>query len=403
MSSLIERQIQDWQKRGVIDNQVAASLLTDINASAAKKAFGNPSAAKRVTRRFSFFQVLVVFAAICFAASVALLIASNWEAIPRLVRTIGILCVVAAGLLGGVFVHGRYGAKSRYVEEACYLIAGGAFLSAVALVAQMYHISGDERGAALLYAVGLGAGAIAVRSLVLTGGALFFWTQWHFVGPDPANLLSLPVWVFYAALGVALLVSLLLNSKWAKSMVLIAAAAGLLPLAADIAWWILEGLIDGLEWFFDLPDIVRQVIWGSMLLAATYFIMLPSPDGARKSGFFTRNRVVFSFIAGCFALLALHEFGDEGLFSFILAGLVIGFILLTLYRHGKEHVPVRYLCYAVFLIEVFYLYAETISSMVSTSGFLMLLAVFLIVVASFVYRMEKRFASTKKKDEAAAS
>ena len=165
----------------------------------------------------------------------------------------------------------------------------------------------------------------------------------------------------------------------------------------------MEGLIDGLEWFFDLPDIVRQVIWGSMLLAATYFIMLPPPDGARKSGFFTRNRVEFSFIAGCFALLALHEFGDEGLFSFVLAGLVIGFILLTLYRHGKEHVPVRYLCYAIFLIEVFYLYAETISSMVSTSGFLMLLAIFLVVVASFVYRMEKRFASTKNKDEAAAS
>lgn len=401
LSSLIERQIIDWQKRGIIDANVSASLLADIDSHAGKKAHVSGNSARTSIRRFSFFQVLIVFAAISFAAGIALLIASNWEAIPRLVRAGGILAIVAIGLLGGVFVHGRFGAKSKYAEEACYLIAGGAYLSAVALVAQMYHISGDERSAALLYAAGLGFGALAVRSLVLTGGALFFWATWHLNGPDASNLLSLPFWVYYAALAAAFLVALLLNSKWAKLMILIAAAAGLLPIAWDVTWWLVERLFDGLEWFFNLPDIVRIIVWGGMLAAACIGIMLPDTKDAQNKHVFKRLRVGLSFVAGCIALFALHEFGDEGLLSFGLAGMVIAFVLFTLFRHGKTHTAVRYCCYAVFLMEVFYLYSDTISSMVSTSGFLILLAVFLIVVATFVYRLEKRFSAAKNAEGAA--
>lgn len=407
MSNLIERQIKDWQNRGVIDASVADVLRKDINSFSANIPQKSNAKMRTPVRRFSFFQILIVFAAISFAAGVALLIASNWEAIPRLVRTAGVLSIIALGLLSGVFVHGRFGTKSKYAEEACYLIAGGAFLSAVALVAQMYHISGDERSAALLYTAGLGFGALAVRSLVLTGGALFFWVTWHLSSPDAGNIFSLPFWVFYAALCAVLLISLLLKSKRATWVVLFAALAGLLPLAAevvqffaDVAWWVLERFFDGVEWFYNLPDQNRLITWCVLLAAMCFGLMLPDAKKERKAGFLRRHRVGLCFTIGCIALIALHEFVDQGSVSFAIAALVIGFVLLTLYRHGKEHRLVRYCCYAVFLVEVFFLYTVTISSMISTSGFLMLLAVFLIGVATFVYRLEKRFsgANTSKEE-----
>ncbi|MEM5501424.1 DUF2157 domain-containing protein [Ahrensia kielensis] len=400
MSNLIERQINDWQNRGVIDTSVADVLRKDINSFSANIPQKSNAKMRTPMRRFSFFQILIVFAAISFAAGVALLIASNWEAIPRFVRAAGVLSIIALGLLGGVFVHGRFGTKSKYAEEACYLIAGGAFLSAVALVAQMYHISGDERSAALLYTAGLGFGALAVRSLVLTGGALFFWVTWHLSSPDAGNIFSLPFWVFYAALCAVLLISLLLKSKWATWMVLFAALAGLLPLVTDVAWWVLQLFFDGIDWFYNLPDQNRLITWCVLLAVMCFGLMLPDAKKECKAGFLRRHRVGLCFTIGCIALIALHEFVDEGLVSFAIAALVIGFVLLTLYRHGKEHRLVRYCCYAVFLVEVFFLYTVTISSMISTSGFLMLLAVFLIGVATFVYRLEKRFsaASTLKEE-----
>jgi uncharacterized membrane protein len=104
MATLIERQIDDWEKRGVIDAHVATALRGDIGATlAAGERKGTPKAA----RRFSFFQVVAFFAAISLAAAILIFIAANWDYVPRIARAGGVMAVIVAGYLGGALVRIR--------------------------------------------------------------------------------------------------------------------------------------------------------------------------------------------------------------------------------------------------------------------------------------------------------
>jgi uncharacterized membrane protein len=391
LATLIGRQIDDWENRGVIDTETASRLRGDIGASLAGV---NTPAETKAARRFSFFQVVAFFAAISFAAAVLIFIAANWEFIPRLWRVIGVVLIMIAGFTGGAYARGRGWRRAPLIEEACYLVGGAAFVGVIALVGQMYHISGDERDAALVYAVGLGLSGFAVRSFVLTAAAAAWITWWQVTGPEAGNLLSLQFLVFALAIGAGLLFSLWIRSPWLRRGLYGAAVIGLLPFCGEV----LEFVVDVYE---AIPDQLRIAFWVAawVLSLAGLAAERWSPEAIRRLPLFSRPRVGGLFALGLVAIVFLHgELGDENAGLVVAAVMGILFSVVALYIHGRDWRAVRYISYVLFVGEILLVYGETVFSMLGTSGFFLVLALVLTLVAIVFYRLERRMRKPRVKE-----
>ena len=146
----LERDLSIWVDKGLITEVAAEQMLGEYDARPAS---------------FSLGRVLMVLAAVLLGAAVLLLIASNWEAIPRLVRVGAILIVIWAAYLGAAALFAR-GAQAA--GNALLVIAVLGFGGAISLIGQMYHLSGDEQVVMYLWF------AIAVISAALFRSASAF-------------------------------------------------------------------------------------------------------------------------------------------------------------------------------------------------------------------------------------
>ncbi len=125
------------------------------------------------------FLVIVSFVgSLLVASGIALLIAANWEEIPRGVKlAVGFSLMLGAHGLGWWLreVHGQY----RKSGEALQLLGSCLFLANIALVGQIYHLSSRPPNAILLWWAGLAALPWLLRSkaqhlLVLIAFGLWF-------------------------------------------------------------------------------------------------------------------------------------------------------------------------------------------------------------------------------------
>ncbi|GAB4351239.1 MAG: DUF2157 domain-containing protein [Oricola sp.] len=381
MATLIERQIEDWEKRGVLDAETARRLRADVGASLAVPRVGP-------ARRFSFFQVVAFFAAVSIGAAILLFMAANWGAIPRVMRAAGAVAVVFAGFVAGALVNGRQGLRMRIVEEACYLVAGAAFMAGVALVGQMYHISGDIRDTALLYAAALGLSGAAVRSAVLVGVAGGWITFWQVDGPDAGNLLSLQFIVFAVAIGLGIAFSELVKAAWLRRGFQAAGVVGLLPFLGEALDWVADR-------YQSVPEGVRDVFWAIVWALSLAGMALERwrPATLRAVPLMASPRVGALFGTGLVAIAFLHGEldGDAGLV--VASSMAVLFVLVVLYAHGRDNRFTRYVCYALFAGEVLVVYGETVYSLLGTSGFFLVLGLVLAAIAFAVHRLERRWRS----------
>lgn len=110
------------------------------------------------------FLVIISFVgALLVAAGIALLIAANWEEIPRGVKlAVGFTLMLGAHGFGWWLreIHGKY-PKSG---EALHLLGSCLFLANIALVGQIYHLSSRPPNAILLWWVGITALPWLLRS-----------------------------------------------------------------------------------------------------------------------------------------------------------------------------------------------------------------------------------------------
>lgn len=100
-----------------------------------------------------FLTIVGIIGAILVSAGIVLLIASNWETIPRLVK-------VATGVLLLLLSHGLGTWLSRSdrhpaLSEVCHLLGSGMFLANIALIGQVYHLSSRPPNAILLWLAGI--------------------------------------------------------------------------------------------------------------------------------------------------------------------------------------------------------------------------------------------------------
>ncbi len=109
-----------------------------------------------------FLTIVGILGAILVSAGIILLIASNWNDIPRMLK-LG----VAVSLLVGSHVGGIALARSGrhpVLAEVLHLIGSGLFLANIALVGQIYNLSSRPPNAILLWLAGVAPLAWILRS-----------------------------------------------------------------------------------------------------------------------------------------------------------------------------------------------------------------------------------------------
>ncbi|KGF70248.1 hypothetical protein LL06_06350 [Hoeflea sp. BAL378] len=363
----MSRELDQWTRSGLLAPGQAQVLLADHD--------------RRYTG-FSLSAVLAVLAAVLFGAAVIALIAANWEVIPRATRVIALLILLMAGLAAAA-VAVRRGAP--WVAEAALVFTLLCYGAGIALVAQMYHLSGDETGFMLTWAVGALVVSFAFASAMAAAGAgllgfgylLAVQDLFSGSGTNPQDLSSYATVLALAfAVGVA---------AW-RSRSAIAGHLSALLLISWVMWVIFE--TTELE-----PGYVLAAL-GAVAFGAGSFT--PSP----LTGTISRHGAVSAYGA----VMLLSGLGliqvslvDPGLgVEMALAAFILVVSVAVLAVAGGENRLVRRFAYFAFACETLYVVGETLGSLLGSFGFLFLGGVALAVMAFAVTKIEKRF----KKGEA---
>ena len=169
----LEADLVKWVAAGVISSDAAQSI---------RKARFGEEAASRLPGIFAMLGALML------AASVSAFVAANWQEIPRLVRLVGILALIAGCFFPALLLDRRGMPRGA---DAAITLATLCFGAGIALVGQMYHLPGDWAAGAMLIAIGgLVAAALTGKNgpLVIAFVAMMSWSfgrsdvwqwQWH--------------------------------------------------------------------------------------------------------------------------------------------------------------------------------------------------------------------------------
>ena len=347
--------IARWQKAGLVSPDTADALRADIEANHGKG--------------LGFGQVLAIMAGLLLAAAVLIMVAANWEAIPRLWRVGTLFALLAASYVGGAFLKVR---GNDAFAEAAWLVGAATFGGSIALISQMYHITGDETQAILVWCLGTALAAAALRSPILTVAAVALagaWAGW------PVFNFSLNVDIWF----LPLLAALWALSIWTRSI-----PARHLIILSVIGYAVTLYVDNDLK---IVPAILALASAG-LFFAVTRF----GDEIERLTGLGEGLAVdaLIGFLVGIVSLQFIYS--DTGHFMW-LAILGLGGIVGALLLGGRLGRSVRWLAYLGFALEIAIIYANTIGSMLGTAGFFLLAAIGLGVLAFVIIRVERRMAA----------
>ncbi|WP_159951317.1 DUF2157 domain-containing protein [Rhizobium sp. 18065] len=356
----LKRDLQEWTRKGLIDEATAGRLLADVDARRSA---------------FSVGTVLVMLAAVLIAASVLLLVASNWEAIPRLTKVIGIVALIWIFHLVALFARSR---DADRLAAACLVLGAASFGGAISLIGQLYHLSGDTFSAMLLWFVVTAGSAALFRSGALTVMAgilsfVVFWTviidrfdydfRWH-------ELAS-----YWPPAAAAVLAALTI---WTRT-----------DPAKHFAYLL---LLCWCVWFYVLGD---DLLWATLMTgvgSVVFFAFaLPASPLSRLRTKLGASVTFYPLLLAFIGLAYWHGNAVNGQTMVILGVLIIALCLAALALEGRDNGAVRFLAYIVFAFEVLYLSYETIDSILGTSAFFLLAGLVVAVLAFLVIRLEKHF------------
>lgn len=364
----LKRDLDDWVGRGLLDRPLADRLLADHDQRGSA---------------FSLGTVLVALAATLIAASILMLIAANWDAVPRLAKLVGIITMIWVFNLGAWLARAR---DAKRIAAACLILAAASFGAGIALVGQMYHLSGDNftalfvwlvvtMGAAVLY----GSGALSAVAGILAIAA--FWTGLQDLGDTPA---AQGLWTFWPPVVAVLLGWLCVWTSAGRAKHL----AWLLGLQWVWWYWLIEG------------DPLAAMVVAAAGTVIFLLLTLPQSPISQLKDRGGPSLTFYPLLLAISALASLHVSISGSTATGLTALAVLGLCLIAIAAEGRGNGAVRYLAYGVFAAEILYLSYETIDSILGTSAFFLLSGVFVAVIALVVVRLEKRFAA---KPEGAAT
>ncbi len=338
----------------MIDAPTAQALRNDID--------------RRGREGFSFGSILAVLAALLLGAAILLFVAANWMVFPRLLRVGLLFVIILAGYLGGAVLklRGRPAAG-----EAGYLVASAAFGGSIALIGQMYQLSGDEAQALLVWCAGVTMAAVMLRSASLTVTAVAIAGVWFWI----------QVWDFWSDSDVPHEYVLVLAVLWIVSLWTGARAARHLILLSVIFY---------VSMTYMLTELLAIPMLLALASAALFLAAIFRPEVMERLlrlGGGAAIHALLGFVAG----MSFVQFAFMEESGFMLAALVtfagsVGALVLG----GRERRLLRWLAYAVFGIELCIVYVVTVGTMLGTAGFLIATGLLLAVLAMVITRFERR-------------
>lgn len=356
----VKADIARWVERGFIDATTAKTLSDDVT--------------ERDRRSLSFGTILMMLAALLMAAALLLLVASNWEAIPRLARVAALFAVIAGGYVGGALLRRD---DRTAISEGLWLISSAAFGGAIALIGQMYHLSGDEASAILTWCAGTALAAAALRSGPLTVAATAIGAFWMVMeGFEFWNDREIPL--FYPALVLVLWIV----SIWTRSV----ASRHLLLLSL-----VLYGAAFAVN--FDVGP-AAAVMVAIAVAAFTAWALAPAfvERVVMLNGRLPLHALIaFLTAAGMFQIDMLDEEATLAISALVAFAAIVAVLVLA----GRESRALRWVAYLGFSFELCLLYVATIGTMLGTAGMFLLAGVALAAVAYLIIRIERRMAGPR--------
>lgn len=344
----LEADLVKWVADGVISGDAAHSI---------RKARFAEEAVSRLPGIFAMLGALML------AASVSAFVAANWQEIPRLVRLVGILTLIAACFPVALQL-GRRGMPLG--TEAAVTFAALCFGAGVALVGQMYHLPGDWPAGAMLVAIGaVVAAALTGQSgpLVIAFAAMTAWSfgrfdeeQWRVIH---WSFLLLFVPSFALALGrenrLVAHSAILALSVWLATLLWTQAGASydLRPFDGGIAITVAYMAIGLLALDRDWPAEFRALLpWGAWTFGVLLCFEIEFALETTRVGWHAMDaRVGFAYGAAVIALAALAVLArdrDKGRLV-IIASCAIG-LTIPLILAGGPGIPARVLVPVAVLI-----------------------------------------------------
>lgn len=369
-SSRIRADAARWVASGLIDGRTAQAIVLDVEA--------------HDRRSLSFGSILAVMAALLFGAAILVFVASNWEAIPRLARVGTLFAVIFAGYVGGAALKLNDHAA---IAEGIWLVAAAAFGGAIALIGQMYHISGDETQAVLTWCAGTAIAAAVLRSGPLTMGAVALAAAWLALGAS--NFWRDPDFP-HAFIGLAAILWLL--SYWTDS-----AASRHLILLSLVFYAVLLAVERD-------SDVIVIATVLAAISAALFALAVSMPERCerlvRLDGLLPVHGLL-GFLAGM--IMIQLELGDQDGAGFAIAGaLALAGIVAAVVLAGRESRGLRWIAYTGFAVELCLIYGVMIQDMLGTAGFFLAAGVILGLLALAIIRVEKRMKEPRLPEGAAA-
>ncbi len=360
----VERLIDQWRRDGVVDADTAARLKADL---------------ERRSSGVSLGSVLAVLGGLLLGAAIIMLVAANWEAMPRLMRIGLMFALIWAGYLGGAWRQSR---GDRVFPSALYIVAAAAFGAGIALVGQTYHLSGDVHLGALVWALGVLAAAFLLRAPVLAafgaGTSVFFLSTYVWDETRGVEALS-------SYFGVGFLLGL------------VGVGAALFTRSRHAAhFWAFYFIAWAFMYYNKHSDdavLALMVAAGAALMLADAF----GHEALERLTRFSRPLAAYGLLLALMALGVLQldrafsgyyreAVGSDVFYGIVILAGTVGALALC----GRHNGGLRAIAYAAFSFEVLYLAFTTVGQMIGTSGFFLAAGVLVLLLAVFVRRMEKR-------------
>ncbi len=360
----VERLIERWQRDGLIDAETASKLNADLEKRASV---------------FSLGSVLATLGGLLLGAAVIMLVAANWQEMPRLMRIGLIFVLIWTSYLGGAWRQAR---GDKLFPAALYIVGAASFGAGLALVGQMYHLSGDIHSAAIYWSVGVLISAFLLRAPVLAafgaGVACFYLSTYVFDSSSYDDMTYR--WVGPLLLLFGAVAALFTRSRHAAH----------LWAMFSIGW----ALLIYAEHESNTVLVLMLVVGIGLILADGF-----AHATVQRLTRFAHPLAAYGLALALLALITLQlnqalSYSSDGasldrdiLYSIFILALAIGAIAVA----GRNNGGLRSIAYAAFSIQVLYLAFETVGTMIGTSGFFLTAGILVLLLAAFVRRMENRF------------
>lgn len=364
-SGSANQDIQRWIDKGLIDAAKATQLKDEISSN---------------NSGFGLGGILSILGAVLIGSALLMLIASNWESFPRIGRVGLVFAVIALGYVIGAWWELK---GDTVFAQVFYLVSAIAFGGGIALIGQMYHLSGDAASAALVWTLGTLSGAILLRSFALSqmsGVIGLFYVS---------SAVSEQSWHSGAYLWVGLLIAVIVAfvSRWNNSR------AGL-----HTAMWLLLTLCALYRFSGNSFDSVQPI---DMLFAfggaALFFAIAFWESTIERITRFAQPLLAYALALSFIAFAVIQVFDSYQAGSVAIYGLiVIAIAVAALMFKGQNHRDVRVLCYCAFGAEILYLASVTVGSLLGTSAFFLVAGVIVLIIAYLVVRIERQIKSTSR-------